>query len=442
MRKSQICQRMAWYFLFINLFWISTKTIHAQNDPWQSLGPSTGVAGSVSIFDIAIDPFTPSILYISTQRYGVFKSTDKGASWIEASNGLPSLYGIGPPFYSVYCLSIKPQNSLELYVGTSSSTLWPPGGLYKNTNGGIDYWSCVYATKYNVVHSLAIDPKNPSTLYFGMSSILKTEDGGSSWTACENGWTYPYVVSSIVIDPVDTDTIYAGTSNKGILKSTEAGASWNVACNGLPTRWGSEDFFPVYCIVIDPLNTVCIYAALSEGVFKSVDGGNYWSLYSEGLPTTAILTLVVDPLNTSFVYAGTAGGGVYRSTNGGMNWTPVNDGLTDLFVHSLAIDPEDPSMVYAGTEAGLFSRTFDFTWITLSRTKLSYGVVLNNTSILSQPFLIRLLLCVWSLKKTFKKKQDNLSYFLRPLWLFFPDSAALFPPSLNKSKEFSSILCW
>jgi len=385
MKKTQIFQRMIWFVLLINLFWVSTKTIHAQSDPWQSLGPSTGGAGSVSIFAIAIDPFISSTLYVGTQRESVFKSTDRGLSWTEARVGMPSYIGF---WYAVYCLSINPQNSLELYAGTSSSTLNPPGGVYRNTNGGADWWSCVLGTKILEVRTIAIDPKNPSTLYAGMSSVLKSEDGGSSWDECINGWTYPYVVYSIAIDPVDTDTIYAGTSNKGILKSTEAGASWINASNGLPTWWGSEDFCPVYCIVIDPLNPACLYAALSEGVFKSVDGGNYWSLSREGLPAIAILTLVVDPLNTAFVYAGTNGGGVYRSTNGGMNWTSVNDGLTNLTVHSLAVDPEDPSMLYAGTEAGLFSRTFDFTWITLSRTKLSYGAVLNSTSTHSQNVFI------------------------------------------------------
>jgi hypothetical protein len=326
MRKSQICQRMAWYFLFINLFWISTNTIHAQNDPWQSLGPSTGVAGSVSVFDIAIDPFTPSILYISTQKESVFKSTDRGFSWTEARDGMPSYIGW---WYPVYCLAINPQNSLELYAGTDSLTLWPPGGLYKNTNGGTDYWSCILGTKMLSVRTVAIDPVNPATIFVSMGpNIYKTEDGGSSWTGC----------------------------------------------------WIGD----AYSIAIDPINPNCIYAASLQGVYKSVDGGSYWSLHDEGLPCNTIQSLVIDPLNTAFVYAGTAGGGVYRSTNGGINWTAVNEGLTNLVVHSLAIDNEEPAMVYAGTEAGLFSRTFDFTWITLSRIKLFFGAVVNSTSSSSQ----------------------------------------------------------
>lgn len=101
MKKFHIHQRIGWFFLLLNLFWISTKTIHAQTDPWKSLGPSGGYAGSFSVFAIAIDPFASSILYIGTQRAGVFKSTDKGASWTEARDCLNGPLG----FYNVYCLS-------------------------------------------------------------------------------------------------------------------------------------------------------------------------------------------------------------------------------------------------------------------------------------------------------------------------------------------------
>ena len=85
-------------------------------------------------------------------------------------------------------------------------------------------------------------------------------------------------VSSVVLDPQNSDTVYALTSG-GLFKSTDAGASWTVT-TPLPPDSGR-----VISLVIDPQQTNILYAATAEAagfvpgrdaVFKSTDGGVTW----------------------------------------------------------------------------------------------------------------------------------------------------------------------
>ena len=75
----------------------------------------------------------------------------------------------------------------------------------------------------------------------------------------------------------------------------------------------------VSTIAIDPVNTNIIYIGTQTGVFKSTDAGSNWVSDSKGLKNTEVLTLVIDPLNPQTLYAGTRCG-AFKSTDGDRNW--------------------------------------------------------------------------------------------------------------------------
>jgi len=74
------------------------------------------------------------------------------------------------------------------------------------------------------VCSLAIDPVAPGTLYVGPcgAGVYKSTNGGASWTPAVNGLTDPNV-SDLAIDPVTPTILYAGTSSGGVFRSTNGG---------------------------------------------------------------------------------------------------------------------------------------------------------------------------------------------------------------------------
>jgi photosystem II stability/assembly factor-like uncharacterized protein len=104
------------------------------------------------------------------------------------------------------------------------------------------------------VHLLAIDPREPMTLY---AAAAEEYDG-----------------QGIV------------KKGKGIFKSTDGGSSWRAV--GLKGHI-------VWALAIDPRQRQTVYAATESGLFRSTDGGHSWSRFSRGLPPGGIETLAVDP---------------------------------------------------------------------------------------------------------------------------------------------------
>ena len=200
------------------------------------------------------------------------------------------------------------------------------------------------------VRALAVDPKNPGTVYAGgpfESAIFKTMDGGRKWNAVGSGWTRPYV-NVLAIDPRNSGTVYAGIDYGGVFKSTDGGITWTNT--GLPLADGP--------VAIDPQDPNILYAASGGAIFKSTDAGTSWNAESQlGIVAgTLIFALAVDPLDHSTVYVATQEG-VFNSTNGGTSWSAANSGLAATGADLLAIDPQNWGTLYTASSLRLFKTT-------------------------------------------------------------------------------------
>jgi photosystem II stability/assembly factor-like uncharacterized protein len=259
------------------------------------------------VSSLAIHPQDSKTLYAALYGHGVFKSTDRGANWNAVNSGLPVQLGAS-------AVAIDPQDK-TIYAGVFQS-------VYKSTDGGAN-WSAADSglpKTWFAVASFAIDPQRASTVYAliydesyeppdANLGVYKSTDGGTNWVAVTEGlpggFGYIYV-SAVTIDPKNSTTLYAGTPG-GVFRSTNGGASWSAANAGLTESISS--------LAIDPLYPNTIYAGTSgSGVFKSTDAGSTWSAVNFGLTTLVVQSLVIDPKDPNRVYAGTAGGGVFAIT--------------------------------------------------------------------------------------------------------------------------------
>ena len=86
----------------------------------------------VRCYALAIDPQTPDTVYVGT-NYGMYKSTNGGATWSAINNGLTA-------DSQIRSLAIDPQTPSTIYAGgVTFEFLKPLGEVYKSTNGGADW---------------------------------------------------------------------------------------------------------------------------------------------------------------------------------------------------------------------------------------------------------------------------------------------------------------
>ena len=288
---------------------------------------------------------------------------------------------LGPTNIGGRCLSlaIDPIDTSIVYVGSAS------GGLWKSTTGGIGpvAWSYV-ETGFPVqaVSAIVINKSNPNIIYIGTGEnygyhaslngldnrltrgmygmgILKSTNAGASWTKSLD-WTYQSRTGiwKILINPKNPSVLYAGTS-EGIYRSNDAGSNWTQQLN----------YKMIVDMEIDPIDTNVVYASVGDlpnispipaiGIFKTVDSGNNWSQLTNGLPSswTGKTTIELYKKNPKIIIASVSNTlsyiGIFKSTDAGISWSPgstsVPIGNQGWYNNALLIKEDDSSKVFVGT---------------------------------------------------------------------------------------------
>jgi photosystem II stability/assembly factor-like uncharacterized protein len=209
------------------------------------------------------------------------------------------------------------------------------------------------------VTKLVLHPTTPGTIYAGTSNrgILKSTDRGAIWSEVNNGLSSTYILS-LTLDPISPDTLYAGTNDTGLFKSTDGGASWFSIRGDLPPSYA------IYSIAVDAESPSTLYAGTVGDcflditcrgrVFKSVNGGQHWKIAGQGFsPDSGSVSLTIDPINPEIIYVASYGADstLFKSTDAGKNWEVLPTPSIPVII-TLAIDPANPSTLYVGT-AGL-----------------------------------------------------------------------------------------
>jgi hypothetical protein len=302
---------------------------------------------------IAADPTNANNLYIATASGGVWKTTNATSSnvtWTPLTDNQATL--------DIGAIALAPSNTSVIYAGT---------GDPNNANGSVGFTNGLGGN-------------------FAGKGILKSTDGGSTWTLLGQSTFTGTEISKIVVDPANANNVYVAvqgyngapgslqTGNVGVWKSTDGGNSWTnttTGISGLNTSWdGFSD------LVMDPSNSQTLYTALNrflgtgstaEGVYKTTNGGSSWTLQT-GLPTgsavgrtflaisktTSPVTLYV--LISGSQALGQAGFGLkYKfavTTDGGSTWTDRTTAFPgadrEWNTLSLAVDPTNANIVYNG----------------------------------------------------------------------------------------------
>ena len=323
----------------------------------------------------------------------------------------------------------------SMYLGTAS------GGVWRSTNNGITWAPLTDAECVLTTGAMARDPSNASIVYAATGEgnggltgcgVLRSSDDGNTWTTGTQGLRSSAggsgVFNSLIVDPTSAGTsasVLIGTTNfgnAGIVRSTNAGASWTVVhttgpANGLvahPTHAGEY-------YVGDRVTT----PATSRGVYRSVDAGATWTALpplpvpdvgavgridlavskadpnllwalvgdrasggmlglfrfdetastwtqlgaagvtaSFGTQQTYDLVVAVDPRDTKRIFiAGVSG---FQSVDGGATFTPFAREVHSDW-HVIVFDRNNPDIMWAGTDGGVYLSTdAGGTWVSRS----------------------------------------------------------------------------
>ena len=354
----------------------------------RSIGPAI-MGGRVS--DIELDPADPYTFYVALGTGGVMKTTDNGGTW----SGIFEHEKVA----AVGDIAIAPSDPKVVWVGTGeandrNSVSWGDG-VYRSTDAG-GSWKNVGLGGSRAIARILVHPTDPRTAWVAAMGDLwtptpergcyLTRDAGATWRKVLSA-PAPYDTrvgcGDIAIDPKNPSTLYAalyarrrqpwaflagpdytdGRDLGGIFKSTDGGLTWRKLAGGLPAGTGriglavyAKDPRIVYAVVqSDARGTSNIDDVHSRagGVFRSDDGGEHWTRMSGLDPRPFYFSQIrVDPENDKHVYV--LGFMLHVSEDGGRSWREDRFKNVHADLHALAIDPRTPKRLLLGTDGGVY----------------------------------------------------------------------------------------
>ncbi len=309
---------------------------------------------------------------------GVYVSTDGGSTFEHV--GLADSHDIPR-------LAVHPKNPDVCYVAALGH-LWGPNkmrGVFKTTDRGASWTPVLQIDENTGACDVLLDPSNPDTIYAAMymrqrtaysfqsggaeGGLYRSDDAGDSWKKLSGG--LPGSTGRIGLDiyAKDSSVLFAviesneggwgvnpydnRSKSGGVFRTDDRGETW--------TRINEMAMRPFYFskIRIDPGDDQRIYQ-LGWGLAVSDDGGRHFRAGGASKPHVDMHAMVIDPDDSDHLLLG-SDGGIYTSYDRGKTWDFINHIAAGQF-YNIAVDNSDPYRVGGGLQD-------NGSWIGPSRTK-------------------------------------------------------------------------
>jgi photosystem II stability/assembly factor-like uncharacterized protein len=338
---------------------------------------------------IAFDPFDPNRVWDGNDG-GVYVSTTSDpvqghTSWTHANV---------QPWMQFFRIDVSPQDPTRFNGGmqdNGSTRSWDPhwGDYYggdgvenvinpkdkNNVFACSQYGSCGRSddggdsmsdmsnsfVRAGWLTPIVFQPGSADVMYWGGDQVLQSTDRGNNWTSISpdlgkgelGGETNPLyaghwgAVQAIGLNKKDPKTIYAGTDQGYLWKTTDTGGTWTelTPAKGLPKRWITE----IAVRTNNPNKLYVTFSGYHQGdlapyVTRSFDGGKHWQNVSANLPHAPVNDIV---LLRSRMFVATDVG-VYTSSTKRVHWYYLGHGLPNSPITDLRYLPRVHTL-WAGT---------------------------------------------------------------------------------------------
>jgi hypothetical protein len=250
----------------------------------------------------------PGVLWAGTIPGGLFRSTDRGATW------------------------------------TLVRSLWDHPTRPEWMGGGYDAPG---------IHSICVDPRDSRRISVAVSTagVWQTRDRGETWDLRASGMRAEYMPPEQQGEPLvqDVHRMVSSASNPdifwvqhhcGVFRSTDAAQSWHEIENTALSKFG-------FTVAVDPhdANTAWFVPAVKDekrvpvdaklAVTRTHDGGRSFEVLREGLPTGPSYDLIyrhaldIDRAGERLAFGSTTGG-LWISENRGDSWQCVSAHLPPI----------------------------------------------------------------------------------------------------------------
>mgnify|MGYP001157339839 FL=1 len=369
---------------------------------FRNVGPAF-LSGRIA--DISIDPNNSSVWYVAVGSGGVWKTKNSGTTWTPIFDNQPS--------YSIGCITIDPNNTNTIWVGTGENVggrhVGYGDGIYKSMDGG-KTWKNFGLKETEHISKIIVHPENSDIILVAAQGPLwrkgeqrglyYSDNGGKNWKKVlgNSEWTG---VTDIVFNHLNPQVMYAATWDRhrtvaaymgggpgtAIFKSIDGGKNWEKLSTGLPkSNMGKIG------LAISPQRPNVVYAAIeldrtTGGLYRSDDAGNSWTKMSDevsgGTGPHYYQELYASPHSFDRIYLMNVR--VRVSEDGGKTFRTMKERQKHSDNHEIVFKHDDPNYLMIGTDAGIYE-SFDLAenWSYLKNLPLTqfYKVAVNN----AEPF--------------------------------------------------------